>query len=293
MDRGIGRLEEMANWDPRYRTQFLQDGLIDVVREVMWATCGFPHVVFESRTLVATYAFTRVPTSVVGAVTLPWPAFTIDFTPNDLPIRGTYVRRVSVMGPRPTLRENTLVQMHFASGLDSASYYRSLTEDDDVVVSYPPYAPEEFRASEAEGRLSAAVRRLVANVVLALTNKDNYVHTSRTLGPKGSYERRMSRLPQTEQYILGRGIKLNLDLRRELCEYVAHGDESRRRGPATVQTLVAGHGKWQVHGPGRAGRKWIFIQPYWRGPEDAPIVVRPHVLVAKPGPEPEGGGEKQ
>lgn len=35
--------------------------------------------------------------------------------------------------------------------------------------------------------------------------------------------------------------------------------------------LVRGHPRWQACGPGRSERKLIFIQPFWKGPEDAPI----------------------
>jgi hypothetical protein len=274
------RVGDEDNWDPRFVEQFVQDGLVDVVREVLWARCGFPHVVFDDPKLVAQYAFTRPNSCLVEPLSLPWPTFTIDFARGDLPMEGTYVHRVSVMSTRPPLWTGFGVQVHFASGLDSATYYRSLVEDDSDLMAcapYPPYTPEEYQGSAAQARLVATVRRIVANVALALTNQGNYEHRLRVLGRKGSYERRMSQLPQTKQYILGRGLKVNLDLRREMHEYVEHG-HSLKRGPITVQMLVAGHGKWQVCGPGRVGRKWIFVQPYWRGPEDAPILVRPHKL---------------
>lgn len=40
--------------------------------------------------------------------------------------------------------------------------------------------------------------------------------------------------------------------------------------PVTVRTLVAGHWKHQPYGQGRAERRLIRIEPYWRGPLDAP-----------------------
>lgn len=42
------------------------------------------------------------------------------------------------------------------------------------------------------------------------------------------------------------------------------------------QSCVRGHYKRQVIGVGRSGRKVIWIEPYWRGPEGAPLLVRPY-----------------
>lgn len=37
-----------------------------------------------------------------------------------------------------------------------------------------------------------------------------------------------------------------------------------------------GHHKRQAHGTGGLLRKWIHVEPYWRGGEDAPIAVKTH-----------------
>jgi hypothetical protein len=43
-------------------------------------------------------------------------------------------------------------------------------------------------------------------------------------------------------------------------------------GKLFVRSLVAGHWKMQPCGEGRKDRKLIRIEPYWRGPLDAPVV---------------------
>lgn len=68
-----------------------------------------------------------------------------------------------------------------------------------------------------------------------------------------------------------------------------------RHGAPAVQTLVRGHVKRQVVGYGRTGRKVIWVEPYWRGPEDAPILARPYKVgpsappPATPRSSPSGG----
>lgn len=76
---------------------------------------------------------------------------------------------------------------------------------------------------------------------------------------------------------LRRDIKV--DVRTWVSDYVKHGGKS-----PSVQTLVRGHQKRQRHGSRGELRKWIHIAPYWRGPEDAPVVVRGHVMSARKEP---------
>jgi hypothetical protein len=67
---------------------------------------------------------------------------------------------------------------------------------------------------------------------------------------------------------------VKLDLRPAIKAYI---DGDRKAGQLSVQRVVAGHHKWQPHGPQNSLRKWIFIEPYYQGPEEGAIVVRPHV----------------
>lgn len=66
----------------------------------------------------------------------------------------------------------------------------------------------------------------------------------------------------------------NADAEHPFCDYVA----GRRGGKLSTQHMVRGHYKMQRHGEGGAQRKWIHVEPYWRGDENAPIAVRSHVL---------------
>lgn len=65
-----------------------------------------------------------------------------------------------------------------------------------------------------------------------------------------------------------------VDCREAIQQYV----KGTRRNAPVVQVLVRGHWKRQAHGPALSQRKVIQVEPYWRGPEDAPIAVRGHVL---------------
>lgn len=58
------------------------------------------------------------------------------------------------------------------------------------------------------------------------------------------------------------------DFRTELRQY-ASGNGHK----LTVQFMVRGHWKHQVHGEGRALRRLQFIEPYWKGDAAAPIAL--------------------
>jgi hypothetical protein len=49
-----------------------------------------------------------------------------------------------------------------------------------------------------------------------------------------------------------------------------------------VRTLVRGHWRLQPYGPNNSLRKAIWIRPFWRGPEDAPVSIHP-IRLFKPG----------
>lgn len=112
-------------------------------------------------------------------------------------------------------------------------------------------------------------RRLVRGLLLAMQNRDNF----RQLGPRERDQRETEPRtgpPKHRVFFVGRPLRV--DCRPAIAAYL-RGD---KHAPPSVQTLVRGHHKRQVIGIGRGGRKVIWIEPYWRGPEDAPILVRPH-----------------
>lgn len=121
----------------------------------------------------------------------------------------------------------------------------------------------------AETRAVYMLIQLVVNACLMMTSSDAATCVeSRVSHP---YSRRRQGPPERRFYRFTRPVVH--DVRKAVQDYIAHGGKA-----PTVQSVVAGHWKMQVHGAGRTERKRIFVEPYWRGPEDAPIALRPHVL---------------
>ena len=82
-----------------------------------------------------------------------------------------------------------------------------------------------------------------------------------------SKKREGDELPQYNEFELTSSIRINLH--HTVRDYIAHGGKI-----PSVQTYVHGHWKRVAVGAGRAQRKLVHIQPYWRGDPDAPISTR-------------------
>lgn len=82
--------------------------------------------------------------------------------------------------------------------------------------------------------------------------------------------------PQAWTFQLTRDVKV--DCRDAVRAY----SQGKTHASPTVQTLVRGHWKQQTCGKGGSERKNIFVEPYWRGPEDAHIALRKHDVKGPP-----------
>lgn len=81
--------------------------------------------------------------------------------------------------------------------------------------------------------------------------------------------------PQHRLVVVGRPI--SVDARPAIEDFLA-STTTKARKPPNVQSLVVGHYRRQPCGERNTARKIVWIQPFWRGPEDAPILTRPRLL---------------
>jgi hypothetical protein len=246
---------------------------VDMIALALWAEAGFPRVQMGHR-LGASLLATHVPDEILEEVRPPWPAFQVD-----VPV-GLLHRTVDGVDRAVTsvivscddgrwayfaLREGGTAG--FRRGMSAEQIVRELRPDDfDAEAPFPMLA-------DSDQRLTALIGRLVVNVSLELSSPDREVReTGAGHGHWASRQRRGSPVPIGPRiYRLLRDVKV--DVRAALLGYIRGGGQS-----PTVQVLVRGHWKHQAHGPGLTLRKRIHVEPYWRGPEDAPIGVRGHRL---------------
>lgn len=122
--------------------------------------------------------------------------------------------------------------------------------------------------SSMDDRADALARRLMLGLCLWCSDPKNLGEPQR---PSKSASRQRGRqpgeLPDFKTWFLGKDISLDARVIEAVRGFSREGGSSPK-----VQSLVSGHWKQQAHGPGRTERKLIHVEPYWRGPLDAPIV---------------------
>jgi len=127
----------------------------------------------------------------------------------------------------------------------------------------------------AEDRLVQAFARLVMGICCISENPNTLRRKSTK---KQQHQRwRFSKLPLTTEYVLAPDVPVKFDC----TEAVGAFFRGERKGPPRFQWIVRGHWRNQVHGAGRIGRKRIWIQPYWKGPEHAPMRMREYRFEGK------------
>lgn len=126
----------------------------------------------------------------------------------------------------------------------------------------------DHRLDEIDDRSQTLLHRLLANLVLYVSDQSRMEPIGRGHS-SGSFKRRNNPEPVKRVFRVTSDVKH--DFRQFVRDYMSGTGQK-----LDVQLFVEGHFKQQAHGAGRALRKRIWIQPYWRGPEDAPIAFRKH-----------------
>lgn len=129
----------------------------------------------------------------------------------------------------------------------------------------------------AEKRVARLAQRLVTGLLVALLYTQDFRRPKQKTQPHGS-SARVQREPEHRVTFVGRPLKI--DARAKVAAFLAKpGGRKDAKAPA-VQFMVRGHHKRQVIGVGRTGRKVIWIEPYWKGAEDAPILTKPRLVTS-------------
>jgi len=275
----LGAYERMVFW-ARNNSPIIEAGLVIPSDQIMmvgaarWADQGFPQVVIGSKYAAALMA-TQLPDWAVENLRLPWKAFLLEIPDKILPIideknREAFLRRVMVQETTMNGKQyfqyvaisesaTTVLWKHGCDGVELSANRR---KDNGVWEGAAFALPVEGVDAATQDLLG----RLIANVALALTNPENV--TTPKGNAVGSTGKR-AKEPKSRIYTLGKPVKV--DVRQALNDFI-HG---RRRNSPTVQTLVRGH--WKPKLAERVGHP-VWVEPYWRGDDAAPITVRAHYL---------------
>lgn len=240
-----------------------------------WRSKGFPRVVVGPRRAAVLMA-TGIRAEQMPDVVPPWPAFLVELT--DSPIQINLVNG----GTSPIDR----IEVHYASHHTGAPAWSIIAEtpagpsihrfnvaptkwlDDKLEHEPVTDGHSSLEVDDVDLRALTTLSRLVTGLCMSLSDPERYAE-ARARAKGKSYRARRRGPPQLADFVLGDDVRV--DVREAVAEYVARGGRAPK-----VQSLVRGHWKMQAHGVDRALRKWIHVEPYWRGPEDAPVLIRRH-----------------
>ena len=256
-----------------------------------WADQGFP-VVKASPRFVAAALVTQASQELLASIEAPWRAFAIALprSPELLFLTDADGQIHSVSHVLVYRADNPTHPgsdwSYFVASRDSADCLWRVRIPNTLLCdsgsSLPDDNPLSPLGSTDETALFLA-GRLIVSVTSAMTHRemvsevDREAHSRYTKRGKG---RAFAQPAEPRVWQITAPIEIDLTERVrqfQLGEEVQ--DAPHRQGkPLTLQSVVAGHWKMQPCGPRHSQRKSMWIQPYWRGPEDAPIAVRPHVV---------------
>jgi hypothetical protein len=235
------------------------------IASLRWAESGFPCVLPAAK-LAASLMATKIAPDVIDSLEFPWKCFVVEIPPDILstPTTGApFLMWVSRNQDR-SVDHVTFYDRLVNTGSQKAlsTYLNQDHWDNHTELAFDDAALDDMT------RVQHLCWRLLVGVCAEMSGTDT---PSRTAS-KNSERKRKFKEPTSWTYVLRRDV--SKDVRQHVTDYAA----GRTRKPVSVQTLVCGHWRNQAHGVGRLLRKLIHIEPAWRGPEDAPIVVRSHKL---------------
>ncbi len=264
------------------------EGHLSLLGLPKWVHCGLPTITMGHRYAAALLSTTATIEAVREARS-PFPSFMIElpdqllFTDDpDKPSERLTLRRILVQRI-DTKRGEAWGWVAYTDG--KVSLYRHGQFSEELLPPEEvngdqmgdPYDPFQFEVTDRDSRVIYLIGRLIVNTCLAMSDPTSIRPIGNAHKQWAKYStgpKRSSPEPVVRVFQLGKPIKL--DCREAVREYVAG-----ERRKLSVQVLVRGHFKTQHYGPKNVSIKVIWREPFWRGPEDAPIPVRAHVLDSK------------
>ncbi len=212
-----------------------------------WHKCAYARLEIGHR-LAASLCMTDV-TSMEHDVRMPWPAWSL-VVPDGL--LGDQVARIWILdnavshdGPR--LRASIVLDRH----------------------------------GRHPGKISPVTQEMIISLVvgsaLALSNPEEFKKEHQHRPSAHSSKGRKNGAPDFGQARYMLSAPVSIDLREHVQAALDDERIGKRRGSSPkVQFLVRGHWRRQACGPRLTERKTIWIQPFWKGPEETRILLRTH-----------------
>lgn len=244
-----------------------------------WAVNAFPQVVIGAKHLAA-LAATKLPSDVLAFARSPWSAWYVSLPPDVLFVTGAH--------GAPQSLKDLFVGWTLEKGWSIVAW----TERGESSLMRLGFTSEQLCEEAVEGETKDGIfggqatidhetldnrslmllGRVAVGIALELSSGQNLARKPQ--GPAPRWSKRKPGAPPIKSRIYELRADVKVDCRQAVADFVL----GNRKSAPSVQHIVRGHWKLQPCGQARSERKPIWIQPYWRGPDGAPIAVRSHVI---------------
>ncbi len=275
--------------DPTNQEKELQ--LLNVAA-TKWVSCGMQQVEMGHK-FAAALLVSTVSKELLDQVKMPWPAFMI-VVPNDMIFmsnpadenKPTQVNRI--MAFEVDNRHGKWAYLAWARNMDLTLWRFGVTAEYLLPATIDPnywgdsYVTSDLKLTDLDTTASVLIGRLIITTCISMTmpemisarNAKTHEMWKKAKGDPLNLDRSKEPMPQ----VWSVGKPITMDFRDRVREF-ATGQKTDRT--LEVRRMVIGHFKQQVFGKGRKDRRNQWIEPYWRGPEEAAINVSPHVIKEK------------
>ncbi|MFI5302393.1 MAG: hypothetical protein ACHREM_30235 [Polyangiales bacterium] len=231
-----------------------------------WVSAQLPQVTLGHR-LAAALLATRADPNECADVMPRWAAFLIVLPPGLLPIPATAKQpawNIDFVEVLHTPRLVSVVGSGRASERVLGMHYATFAEGLAVIDDRPIWEVDDDAPGLPHQRAMSLLWRFALAIEIEMSDAQNVRPPSPRI-----LERHRASIGRNEPHPITFALtrEVSIDCREAIRRYVEGGAGSS----PTVRTLVRGHWRRQAVGPQGMLRKWLHIEPYWRGPFDGPI----------------------
>lgn len=264
-----------------FSSAFKTDAELTGAGAAMWAQCGFPTVEMGHK-FAASLLVSTIDKDMLADLHAPWKSFLILLPDNLLFItdegtkQPTPIRQILVFQFKPGVR-----WCYIAYGATGISIWKHGASASLLLPSQDESAEiprSGFEITNDDLRTEVLIGRLIITTCAAMT-----IHgMSEPIGlghARHAAARKREEEPPPVLSMFKLGKPITVDFRDRVREFATGKREGHK---LDARHMVCGHFKRQHFGPKNAMVKTMWREPYWRGPAEAAVLVRTHVLKGEP-----------
>jgi hypothetical protein len=266
---------------PEATDAFMADSELSSAATALWARNGFPTVEMGHK-FAAALLVSNITPDLLEMLKPPWSSFMItvpdnllfladEETKQPVPVRRVLVFQIDgKLGSWSYIAYGSTSITIWRYGVPASLLLPPTGEDDPVTAM-----EDGFAMQDVDHKAQVLVGRLIIATCAAMTMHG----MAQPTGPghaRHQAARKVGEETPAVPTVFKLGKPIEVDFRDRVREFAAGEREGHR---LEARHMVCGHFKRQHYGKGNAQVKTIWREPHWRGPGDAPVLVRTHVMV--------------